>query len=80
MIALLLVAAGLGVLAADAADFSFCGLSILAVLLLALGLWVGGAFNRSVWVADAETSARLDALDRVLPRGHAPRTSDGSGR
>lgn len=48
MIALLLVAAGLGVLAADAVDFSFSGLSIVALLLLVTGLWVGGAFRRSV--------------------------------
>ncbi len=66
MIAVILVAAGLGVLAFDAADFSFSGLAILALLLLALGLWVGGAFDRSQWVADDETSARLDAVDRDI--------------
>lgn len=66
MIALLFVAAGIGVLAADAADFSISGLSILAVLLLTVGLWVGGAFDRSQWVTDEPDDAppsRLDVLD-----------------
>lgn len=66
MTALVLLVTGLLLLGFDAADFTITGISILALLLIALGLWVGGAFDRSQWVADDETSARLDAVDRDI--------------
>ena len=72
MIAVVLVLAGLSVLAFDAADFSFSGLSILALILIVVGLWVGGAFERSKWIADEPDDAppsRLVVLDGRGQRG-----------
>ena len=57
MTAVAMVVAGLLMLGFDAADFTITGLSLLGALLIALGLWVGGAFTRAAWIADAETSA-----------------------
>lgn len=66
MTALILVTAGLALLGVDATDFSFGGLSVLALLLIVLGLWVGGAFRRAAWIGDEPVDAppsRLDILD-----------------
>lgn len=63
MTAVVLVLAGFLLLGFDAADFSITGLSLLAAFLIGLGLWLGGAFRRSTWIADDETSARLSAID-----------------
>ena len=66
MTALVLVVAGVLLLGFDAADFTVTGLSVLAALLIGLGLWVGGAFTRAAWVCDDETSARCAAIDAQL--------------
>lgn len=68
MTAVAMVIAGLLMLGFDAADFTITGLSLLGALLIAIGLWVGGAFTRAAWIADAETSARLDLVDQDLDR------------
>ena len=68
MTAVAMVVAGLLMLGFDAADFTITGLSLLGALLIALGLWVGGAFTRAAWIADAETSPRLDLVDQDLDR------------
>lgn len=66
MAALLLVVVGFFLLGVDAADFSIGGLGLLAALIVALGLWVGGWFDRSTWFADEETSAQCAQIDREL--------------
>lgn len=68
MTALILVLMGVFLLGCDAADFSFSGLGLLGVLVFLSGLWVAGVFNRAVWIADDETSARLDEIDREIGR------------
>lgn len=68
MTALALVFAGLLLLGFDVADFTVTGLSVLAAVLIAIGLWLGGAFSRAAWIADDETSARLSLVDEELGR------------
>lgn len=53
MIRLLIVAA-LMLLAFDSADFTITGVSVLAVVLLLIALWLAGGFTRSFWILDED--------------------------
>lgn len=66
MTAAILVLLGVFLLGCDAADFSFSGLGLLAVLIVLAGLWVGGWLDRRVWFADEETAARCAEIDHEL--------------
>ncbi len=57
MIRLLIVAALL-LLAFDSADFTITGISVLAVVLLLIALWLAGGFTRSFWILDEDADAR----------------------
>lgn len=70
MIAWVLVLAGLVVLGVDAADFSFNGLSLIALLLIGVGMWVGGVFDRSTWIGDDATNERCALLDYAIDHDH----------
>ena len=73
MIAVVLVVVGLVLLGVDAVDLLFCGLSIVAVLLMGLGLWVGGAFERATWFGDEATDAYCARVDQELDRAERVR-------
>ncbi len=58
MIRLLIVTALL-LLAFDSADFTITGVSVLAVVLLLIALWLAGGFTRDFWILDEDaTDAR----------------------
>jgi len=66
MTARVLVAAGLALLAFDAADFTITGIAVLGALIIVIGAWVGGLFTREAWICDDETSTRCAAIDAQL--------------
>lgn len=42
------------------------GVTVLGTLAFGVWLWTFGVFTRDFWIADAETSARLSAVDESL--------------
>lgn len=68
MTARVLLLAGLVLCGFDVAQLRITGIFLLGVVFLVIAFWLFGGFTAAFWVADAETSARLDAVDVELDR------------
>lgn len=67
MTALVLVILGFLLLGFDGADFTITGLSLLAAILIGIGLWLGGAFSADAWFVtlDADDERGWSDADRA---------------
>lgn len=68
MIRRALLILGFVLFAFDVARLNMTGVALAGVVLMAVALYLYGAWSPSFWIADDELSARLDRIDQEVGR------------